>query len=181
MPVLPGWNSLETTTRLHHVFELAGLVVLALLVIAEGLAYLYGHHKDWLRREAERLLSQNLAEYGEVATVNFRGTHVPRETQSVQTPLVGWIDTYVRDTSEGQLIRHDDEAIAYYTRLQEAYPKYPFSYYFLAEAYRRRGEGRWRDYAQKAIEIFTITTSLPHHVPNHDEALAHLQKMLDAQ
>ena len=181
MTFFPGWNSVETTTRLHNFFEIAGIVFLALLVFAEVLAYIYGHQKDWLISEADRIYRKNLAEYGEVATLNFQGSHSISDTYSVQTPLSGWNDNYVRDTSEGKQIRNDDEAIAYYKKLQEAYPKYPFSYYCLAEAYRQRGNDIWRDYAHKAIEILNITTSLPNHAPNHKEVLANLHMMLDAQ
>jgi hypothetical protein len=48
MPALPGWNSVSTASRLHDFFELAGIVLLGLLVIAEGFAFAYGHRKDYL-------------------------------------------------------------------------------------------------------------------------------------
>ena len=38
MSFLPGWNSAETTAWLHDLFEIAGIVFLALLVITEVLA-----------------------------------------------------------------------------------------------------------------------------------------------
>lgn len=122
--------------------------------------------------------TKNLSEYGEVAALNFNGAKSVSNSHSVPSPLSGWNDKYVRETSDGKQIRYDDEAIAYYKKLQEAYPKYPFSYYCLAEAYRLRGDNKWRDYAKQAIKILNITTTLPNHAPNHDEALASLRNML---
>jgi len=55
MSFLPGWNSAATTARLHDIFEIAGIVFLALLVIAEVLAYIYGHQRDQLISEETRV------------------------------------------------------------------------------------------------------------------------------
>lgn len=48
MAFLPGWNSLESTARLHDFFEKSGMLMLALLVVAIILAYIYGHRRDYL-------------------------------------------------------------------------------------------------------------------------------------
>ncbi len=48
MAMLPGWNSIEATSDLHDVFEIAGIIILALLVFAEIAAYAYGHRRDEL-------------------------------------------------------------------------------------------------------------------------------------
>ena len=53
MPTLPGWSSLEATSRLHSVFEITGIVLLALLVVAEALAYQYGHRSDDLSAQRQ--------------------------------------------------------------------------------------------------------------------------------
>jgi hypothetical protein len=45
---LPGWDNLTATTAIHRFFELGGIVVLAILVLFESIAYLYGHHKEAL-------------------------------------------------------------------------------------------------------------------------------------
>ncbi len=45
---LPGWNSLPAVSRLHDLFEVGGIVILGLLVVAEVLAYRYGHRRDEL-------------------------------------------------------------------------------------------------------------------------------------
>jgi hypothetical protein len=49
----PGWDSLDSVRNWHTVFEISGIVFLALLVGAEILAFQYGHRKDLLTAIAE--------------------------------------------------------------------------------------------------------------------------------
>ena len=54
-PMLPGWDSLESVTRWHRFFEVAGIVSLAVLVAMEIGAYFYGHRQETLAAtEADR-------------------------------------------------------------------------------------------------------------------------------
>jgi len=85
----------------------------------------------------------------------------------------------VQDTSTVKNIRYDDEAIAHYKNILNKNPKYPFPYYLLAEAYHLRGDIIWLTYAQKAIDILKITTSIPNHAPNHDQALSNLRVLIE--
>jgi len=50
----PGWDSLDSVKIWHVGLEIAGIAVLALLVITEILAFQYGHRKDFLIEIAER-------------------------------------------------------------------------------------------------------------------------------
>jgi F0F1-type ATP synthase membrane subunit b/b' len=50
-----GWDSVETTARLHSFFELWGIVLFLVVVAFEFLAYFYGHRHDWLVDERDRL------------------------------------------------------------------------------------------------------------------------------
>lgn len=50
----PGWDSLESVKAWHIFWEVAGIIILALLVGAEILAFQYSHRKDFLTDEAER-------------------------------------------------------------------------------------------------------------------------------
>ncbi len=45
---LPGWESLDSVRRLADFFQIAGFVALALLVVFEVLAHVYGHRMDAL-------------------------------------------------------------------------------------------------------------------------------------
>jgi len=131
-----------------------------------------------IKLETSKTQVDNLAEYGEVATLNFSGSKSISKNNSITSPLTGWNKNYVKDVDGKKQIRYDDEAIEYFKVLMESYPKYPFSYYCLAEAYRLRGDKQWKIYAKKAIKILEITTTLPNHAPNHDDVLVILKKML---
>jgi hypothetical protein len=52
MASLPGWDSIETSTRLHDFFELGGIILFLVVVAFELLAFSYGHHIDWLVGQA---------------------------------------------------------------------------------------------------------------------------------
>jgi hypothetical protein len=58
---LPGWDSLESVTWWHSVFEIAGIVFLALLVIAEIFAFIYSHRKDTLADAHENAYAKQLS------------------------------------------------------------------------------------------------------------------------
>ena len=118
---------------------------------------------------------RNFSEYGEVAALNFKGAKSIGRDYSVPGPLSGWNDKFVRDMGAEKQVRYDDAAIAKYEFIRKAFPKYPFSYFFLAESYKLRGDARWREYALEAVNILKITTTLPNHAPDHDEALKILQ------
>ena len=120
-----------------------------------------------------------LSEYGTVATWNYQGAQSLSKDYSLPGPISGWVDNYVEDTPTGKQIRFDDEAIAVYQDMAKNQPKYPFSYYFLAEAYRLRNNNELAyTYAKQAIEIFEITTRIPNHSPDHDDALNNMKIML---
>jgi hypothetical protein len=58
LPDLPGWDSLSTVTRFHNWAEMAGIVILAFLVVAEVAAYKYGHRKDDLTEQQQKATDQ---------------------------------------------------------------------------------------------------------------------------
>ena len=64
MAILPGWNSLESVSYWHNAFNIAGIVVLALLVGTETIAQLYAHRETRLaavaqtQSERERISSE---------------------------------------------------------------------------------------------------------------------------
>jgi hypothetical protein len=54
MAMLPGWNSLAAVGSIGHSLHIAAMVVLALLVVAEGMALVYDDRKYALIGAAER-------------------------------------------------------------------------------------------------------------------------------
>src|ERR1700730_5013865 len=53
MTTLPGWDSIESTSAIAHALHIAAIVVLALLVVAEGMALMYDSRKETLIGIAE--------------------------------------------------------------------------------------------------------------------------------
>jgi hypothetical protein len=62
LPDLPGWDSLPTVTRYHSWAEMAGIAFLLLLVVAEIVAYRYGHRKDDLTEQQQEATDQRHTE-----------------------------------------------------------------------------------------------------------------------
>jgi hypothetical protein len=123
------------------------------------------------QREAQR------QDYAEVATWNYKGAQSISKDYSLPGPLSGWADDYVRDTPNGKEVRFDDAAISHFESTLQKYPRYPFSYYFLAEAFRLKGDSQLaHKYARKGMSIFEITTNIPLHSPDHDDALKNLRE-----
>src|SRR5260221_4015715 len=54
MTLLAGWNSIEAAAWVHDLLEKASLFLIAILAITIGVAYLYGHRRDYLSDEATR-------------------------------------------------------------------------------------------------------------------------------
>jgi F0F1-type ATP synthase membrane subunit b/b' len=50
-----GWDSVETTARLHSFFEFWGIVLFLVVVAFEFAAYFYGHRHDFLVDDRDRL------------------------------------------------------------------------------------------------------------------------------
>ena len=55
MPHMPGWNSIDVTTRVHDFCEFWGIALFLIVVVLEFGAYFYGHRRDWLMGESARI------------------------------------------------------------------------------------------------------------------------------
>jgi hypothetical protein len=71
IPDLPGWDSLPTVARYHNWAEMAGIVALAFLIIAEIITYKYGHRKDELSEQQQLVTNQRHDE--EMARLHLEG------------------------------------------------------------------------------------------------------------
>jgi hypothetical protein len=129
--------------------------------------------------EAERSLDA-LQNYAVVASLNpyglkgIAGAGLKEEPSPLSKALEGtWIKSDDKIT-----ISCDDSSLEKFRRVMTSDPQFPFTYYGLAVCLRDRGESSWRGYAEKAVEILKITTSLEAHHPIHDKVLAHLREIL---
>jgi hypothetical protein len=73
----------------------------------------------------------------------------------------------------------EEESLKRYERAIQEYPRFPFSYYGMAECLRKNGNNRWREYAEKAISILEKTTEIDGHKESHEQALNHLRADLE--
>ncbi|MCL5269743.1 MAG: hypothetical protein M1457_04130 [bacterium] len=117
--------------------------------------------------------------YSDVAKMNALGMDVevvpPLQYNSpISTLLMGtW------QSIEGRLVMSKTiEAEKKYRKIVDKYPHFPFSYYYISDCLKERGDPSWKDYAHKAIDILEKTTSITGHHHNHDEMLQYLKKEL---
>src|SRR5919206_2932335 len=98
MAMLPGWNSLEAVGSTGHSLHMAAIVVLALLVVAEGLALVYDDRKYALIGMAEGDIAisrgqeaQALAQrhHSEIAALQRELEEARREQASLRLTTIG--------------------------------------------------------------------------------------------
>ena len=93
------------------------------------------------------------------------------------TPLSLMMDgTYKLDGNTLTFYRTPD-AEARLRKVIANYPEFPFAHYGLALCLRDRADGGWRAEMARAKEIFQITTSVPGHQPDHDDALKRINQI----
>jgi hypothetical protein len=107
---LPGWDSLETVSRLARIFEVGNIVVLAVLVGCEVLAYSYGHRKEELAVETVKRAAAEERE-NDAAELRRLAASIPAPVQ-IGTVFLEVHDKYthatLRDTTctvDGRMIR----------------------------------------------------------------------------
>jgi hypothetical protein len=105
IPDLPGWDSLPAVTRYHSWAEIAGIIFVFLLVIAEVVGYRYGHRKDDLterqqiatnQRHDEEMARLNL----ETAKVQERAAKAELELAKLKAPRTLTSDQQARITNK---------------------------------------------------------------------------------
>ena len=65
-----------------------------------------------------------------------------------------------------------------YSSLIKENPDFPFSYYAMSVCKKDRNDPDWIEYAEKALTILNITTSIGNHHEQHDITLKALSKIL---
>ena len=85
LPDLPGWESLPTVTRYHNWAEIAEIVVLAILVIAEVVSFGYGHRKDDLTERQQTATNQRHDE--EMARLHVEAARLSAEAESARAAI----------------------------------------------------------------------------------------------
>src|SRR5437868_7657707 len=99
MAMLPGWNSLEAVGSIGHSLHMTAMMVLALLVVAEGLALIYDDRKYALVGAAEReitvsrdqegLLAVTERHHNEIAALQRELEEAQRQQASLRLTTIG--------------------------------------------------------------------------------------------
>src|SRR5437762_10430852 len=99
MAMLPGWNSLEAVGSIGHSLHMTAMMVLALLVVAEGLALIYDDRKYALVGAAEReitvsrdqegLLAVTERHHKEIAALQRELEEAQRQQASLRLTTIG--------------------------------------------------------------------------------------------
>jgi cell division protein FtsL len=85
MPDWPGWGSLSAVSRIHNWAEIAGIVFLALLVVAETITWKYGNRKDSLTEQQQTAEKQQHDE--EMARLHLETAQAQERAAQAQLEL----------------------------------------------------------------------------------------------
>ena len=131
---------------------------------------------------------EGLTRYSQVAEYDIfglRGLAGPgsglRENSPIADALEGaWQE---RETENGPkyFARCDEQSLKQFEHVTDIYPDFPFTYYALAVCLAQEGNARWRDHAERAVEIFQHTTQIAGHRAQHHEAQQELLRLLETQ
>lgn len=121
----------------------------------------------------------NVKEYSYYATLDIYGRNIN----------VGYGLTFTSDLSsrmekvvtvvDGKIyVKNDKANLPILDQVIEKYPNFPFGYFAKFNLLKAFGDPDWKIFAQRAIGIFEITTTIKGHHASHDEALAILKREL---
>ena len=92
IPDLPGWDSLPAVTRYHNWAEIAGIIAVAVLVVAEIIQFKYGHRRDDLIAQEQTATNQRHDEemarlHLDTAQSNARAAEATQKATEAQLAL----------------------------------------------------------------------------------------------
>jgi len=127
---------------------------------------------DKVNNSAPIKLKENLV-YLDISKLNFKGS--PMETDGTlifHSPLSDLISSYVvtvviNDQAQITTQCTENAIIAYKTTIKN-YPKFPFSYFYLAGCQKKDGNIDWKSNIEIAKSILEITTTIEGHNASHD-------------
>ncbi|MFA6216689.1 MAG: hypothetical protein WDL87_03445 [Candidatus Omnitrophota bacterium] len=139
-----------------------------------------GSEAEALAKLAQKITDMELTivalrDYGDIAKLGPMGSAiVGGRGIKFSTPLSRMMEGTCEITGDQAVFILTPEAETKSMAVIEKFPNFPFAYYHVALCFRARNDNKWRTYAQKAKEIFEITTTIGGHVKSHDEALENI-------
>lgn len=159
-----------SAVRDYHL-DVAALAVLVVGLIVSAV--------DHVQSERSLGVLKSKTDYSDVARLNTQGKPYPDGDVAFNSPLSRMMDgTYKLEDNTFTFYRTPEVE----KQLREVianYPNFPFAHYALGLCLRDRGDTGWRTEMNRAKGIFQITTSIPGHQPDHDDALKRINRILE--
>jgi hypothetical protein len=154
------------------------IALIVLLVVGAVIA-----SREFLRQEAEsqslKQQIETIREYSDVAQLTFNGSPWIGGDIKLNTPLSAIMEGTATEVTPGRFRRVcTDEGLMKYREAIKDFPRFPFSYFWLALCLKDRSDPSWIEYARIAQQIFEHTTQIAGHHPSHDEAKKYLSEIL---
>ncbi len=129
-------------------------------------------------KELEREML-DIKEYSFYADYNITGTNLNAGTGlSISSDLYNRMSKILSIKDDNAFIIQDQENIKLIDEIIELYPYFPFGYFAKFQILKNFDDPDWRKYAERAIQIFEVTTTISGHNASHDQALKILKGSL---
>ena len=96
----------------------------------------------------------------------------------VRTPINNWSSDFMLREDGRPVWLCSNEVKGICSDVTQKMPMYPFSYYVLALCKKETNDPSWEADAKKAFSIFTKTTVVKDHHPDHDRVLKDVKRLL---
>jgi len=121
----------------------------------------------------------NVKKYSYYADYNIYGTNIMMGLGlSFSSDLSNRMKELLFEKDGKTYVKNLIENLPLIDEVIEKYPYFPFGYFTKFDFLKAHGNPEWKKYAQKAVEIFEVTTTIPGHNESHDEALRLLKHVL---
>lgn len=121
-----------------------------------------------------------LREYLDMSRFYLNGADILVKSPLVyQGDLFNILQPALVEVEGGTSFKCDLDSLQIYRKVINFEPRFPFSYFMLSDCMRRLGQDGWVSYAEHAVKILEVTTSIAGHRSEHEEVLVRLRVALE--
>ncbi len=114
----------------------------------------------------------NIKEYSFYSTLDIRGqSFTAGNGLTFSSDLSNRMNKFLLEKDGKTFVKNDLSLITQMDEVIHKYPKFPFGYWVKYNLLKSYNKPEWKEYAEKCVEIFKITTTIEGHNGSHDEAL----------
>jgi hypothetical protein len=122
--------------------------------------------------------SNAVKSYADVARLNLIGKSSLEGETGNATPISSALAGTYDMNGPRAVFKEDIASERKFRDVITRFPRFPFTYWVLADILKRRGDPSWRGYAFIAENVLKKTTEVPGHDPGHDLALEAVERLL---